>query len=113
MVDLTTLRCLQRYGINVAKCILFALVLLGAFTCRLLCYREKWAKRRQVKAKTRSGKEYIKPNNLAGLCEASDRECCGREVGLFADAAGHGIQLCAQHEAEYVKNPTPEGDETR
>ena len=81
MVDLTTLRCLQRYTL-------------------------------QVKAKTRSGKEYLKPNPT-GLCEANDRECCGRAVGLFADAAGHGIQLCAQHASEYVKNPTPEGDETR
>lgn len=28
------------------KSILFALVLLGAFTCRFLRYRKKWAKRR-------------------------------------------------------------------
>ena len=65
-----------------------------------------------VKAKTKAGKEYLKPS-ATGFCEANGRECVGRAVGLFADAAGHGIQLCAQHEAEYVKNPTPEGDETR
>ena len=77
MVDLASLRCRQRYCLN-------------------------------VKAKTKAGKVY-----LNGFCEANDRECLGSAVGLFADAGGHGIQLCAQHEAEYVKNPTPEGDETR
>jgi len=55
-----------------------------------------------------------------GLCEANGRECCQRAVGLFADDQGRGIQLCAAHQAQYVKtaapvapNSTPEGDSTR